>query len=645
MNEENELSNMDFYANEKKGFTVDRTKSHSIKEIKLPSEEKRWLKYFPENICDAKILEMTVFERIRKTALENPNDTALEYLGTTISFNELLNNIEIIAKALKRFGIKQDDAVMLCMPNQPELVYLFYALNKIGAIPNLIEPRTPAVRINQYVNDCEAKFMFTIDDCVSNIDKMVENSTLQKVVAVSVVNSLKSGVKKSLYLLSHKPTKTNSCYVNWVDFMKDASKLPDVDTVTYKPGAIASVVYTGGTTSIPKGAKLPNEAYNGQNMQLEYTELYPTKNSKFLGVVPIFSAYGSSSGMHNALSSGTMVDLIPKFNANDFVKLLYTHRPTHVMGVPKWFRQLADFLNIIDSLPKCFEPIKKKFRLDFVQHLISGGDKYLIENEKNDNEIIQKFGGPKIKKGLGMSEFGGGFLTTVSEDANKLGSVGVPHVGNIVKIVDVNTKEELSYNEEGEILVTGPTMMGGYLNREEENNKFFVTDENNVVWAKTGDLGFVDEDGCFFFSDRLKYVIMRPDGHTVPLLPIENVICKCSDVESCVAVGVPEIIGQMGERPMAFVIMKKNCVKSEDEVKKELEQLCQEYLPEREMPKWFQFVDDFPYTLLEKVDREKLKKIGISIIENGTFVLNDADKDTKKLDKIKRKVLQLKHRS
>lgn len=618
-----------------------RDESQQFKEMRLPSKEKIWMKYFPKEARDAEVSELTLYEQLKKSNEGRLDSVALSYFGVVITFDELIKNIDKTAKALKSQGIKKGDMVGICMPNQPETVYAFYALSKIGAIPNLIEPRTPAERIKKYMNDAGARYMITIDDCVENISKMVDGSILEKIIVTSPANSFKKGPKKSIYQKLNRPTKTNGRYFNWNDIHEKADELPDFEPNHYEKGVTASIVYTGGTTAIPKGAQLSNDSYNGQNMQLEFTELYPQKGDKFLGVVPIFSAYGSSSGMHNALCSNVEVILIPKFKTSQIISLIYKHKPTHVMGVPRWFEKLELFLERIDRLPNIFSGIKKKYRLDFVKHFISGGDKFLPEAEERANKFIEKFGGPKIKKGIGMSEFGGGVITTVSNEANKIGSAGIAHVGNNIKVVDGTTKEELTYNETGELYVTGPTMMTGYLNRPDENEKFFDIDLDGEVWARTGDVGYIDDDGLFYFIDRVKYVIMRPDGHTVPLTPIENTISKCDSVEACAAVGVPEVIGKSGERPMAFVVLKDDVKKSIQEIQKELQELCAVYLPEREGPKWFRFVDELPYTLLEKVDREKLKKDGIKAVEIGYVSINYDDKDGKKLEKAKQKVLSL----
>ena len=179
-------------------------------------------------------------------------------------------------------------------------------------------------------------------------------------------------------------------------------------------------------------------------------------------------------------------------------------------------------------------------------------------------------------------------------------------------IIDPNTKEHLSYGRNknvGELYVNGPTMMRGYLNNKAETDKFFYIDDKGVKWAKTGDLVYMDEDGVIFFVDRIKNVIMRPDGHTVPLLPIENAIDKHDCVESCAVVGITDN-KSTGKRPMAFIVLKKDVNISIEKIHNEIKDLQNKYIPEREQPMWYRYVDSLPYNLAGKVDMLKLASIG-----------------------------------
>ena len=567
----------------------------------LASIDMPWLKYFPIESRNEEVAKMTVYEYLKEVNKDNYLEVALSYMGKNIKYYEMFNNIEMCAKSLKALGVKKGDYITICMPNIPEFVYVFYAINKIGAIACLIEPRTPASRVKDYLDESNSKVLIMVDLCKNNIDKIVDNvKSLKTVVSVSPIESITSRKIKVAYNLTHKKYKYTGKYISYKEFIKAGESFDNIKSAKFVERETAVVVYTSGTTGKPKGACLPNETLNGQNMQLKYSGICPKVGEVFLGNVPFFSAYGSSVGMHNALSSGITVALIPSYKPTDFPKLIQKNRPTHAMGVPRFFEILAN------------SKIFKGDELKFLRNSISGGDKMTPSKEYYVNEYLINHGSEKLKKGLGMSEFGGGYITTVNKDINRPGSVGIPHVGNNVKIIDINTRKEVTYGRDkktGELYVTGPTMMNGYLNREEENEKFFEIDDNGVKWAKTGDLVYMDQDGAIFFIDRIKNVIMRPDGHTVPLLPIENAIDKCEDVFICAVVGTTVDSKGTGKMPMAYIVLKKNRDKSTLEIHKEIKRLVSELVPEREQPKWYRYVDNIPLNLAGKVDMLKLEKM------------------------------------
>ncbi len=566
----------------------------------LPSIDQPWLKFFPKEAQTDKINEYTLYEQLKNANQENLEEIALSYNGEKITFRKLFHQIDLVAGSFLSIGINKGDIVTICLPNIPEFVYTFYALNKIGAIASLIEPRTNAERIKGFVNNAQSKVMVMLDLCKENIEKIIDSSTLELIISVSAANSLENKAKKSLYTMAHKEIKTGGIYLNWQDFTK-VKRLSNISAEKYQPNQTAAIVYTSGTTGVPKGAELTNETYNGQNMQLKYSGIVPKNGDIFLGNVPFFSAYGSSSGMHNALTNGVEIALLPSYKPEDFPSILLKYRPNHVMGVPRFYELLLQ------------DKLAQNNDFSFLDNIISGGDKMAPTNEKKVNKFLKNHGAPNLKKGLGMSEFGGGFVTTVSNTSNKIGSVGVPHIGNNVKILDVNTKEELSYgkaHQVGELYVTGPTMMKRYFNNPIETEKFFVTDEQGIKWAKTGDLVYMDEDGVIFFVDRIKNVIMRPDGHTTPLLPIENAISKHPNVLNCAAVGVNVEKGKTGALPMVFIVLKED--QKIDLIQEEIEELCELNIPVRERPKWYRYVKEIPYNLAGKVDMLKLKEMGIT---------------------------------
>ncbi len=587
------------------------------------SIDEPWLKGTKEEADSDKIVPKTMWQVLKENSKSFENHNALYYEGTYITYKELIEKCEHFAKCFTKLGIEKDDNVVICMANTPEFVYAFYGLIKIGAIPNLIEPRTNAKRILSYIDIAKSKYMIMIDKCYENIEKIADESTLNKIISVSPSVSLPKN-KKRVYDLMNKKIKTHGKYIDYYDFEKLGNTQDTVDDFPYIENRTTVVVYTSGTSGVPKGVELRNETYNGQNLQIKYSGFSPQPGEIFLGNVPFFSAYGSSSGMHNALCYGVMIYLLPSPKINKFAYYIRKSKCTFVMGSPKHFEVLDHY----------FEKHPKE-KLNYVKCLVSGGDKILEPHEIHMNETFARVGGPKIKKGLGSTENGGGFTTTSSDFDNKIGSVGIPLAQNIVRIVDPDTREELPYgmNMEGEIEVASITHANGYLHNLEQTNKAFYT-KNGKVWFKTADMGYMDSDGVTFFTTRRSHAIMRPDGHTTPLLPIENAVASSKYVYSCGAIGVKPDINSAGELPMLFV---KLC----DDVDyvsslRDIRKLINENIPPRERPQWIRIIKDIPYTLMEKVDYLALEKLA-----NEIGRLNESIVDFRENEKNKVKLLEI----
>ena len=560
-----------------------------------PSIDKPWLKYYPEKTKNAQLKECSAYEYLLSLVRVRPNKTALNYFGKKFSYREMFFKIDQCASALKACGVKEGEIISVSLPNIPEMVYLFYAISKVGAIANMIDPRTSSDGIAEYISETSSTKLFVIDVIADKISEILAKTKLETVVAVSPGNSMPLYIK-TLLNAKNGISRKKCAFTDWNSFIKTSSlfpkKLRSIKNASKKP---VLIVHTGGTTGTPKGVLLSNRNINAILLQSVYFPADLQSKHIWLDIMPPFIAYGIAMGLHVPLAVGMEVVLIPAFKPEEFDKLLLKYRPNHITGVPSHWN------NIVTS-----KRLKNK-DLSFLISCAVGGDTMNEELEKAANAYLKEHGcAYEISKGYGMTEVCGSIGRNIIEN-NVIGTVGVPFAHSVVKICDPKTGKELKYNEVGEIYMTGPSVMIGYYNNQAETEKIKIRDEKGVYWIKSGDLGLMTEDGNIFIKGRIKRMIIRHDGFKVFPSMIEKVINSCSKIESSCAVGTADPDHIQGKLPIVYAVLANNANKST--VKAELRKLCENELPEYAQPVDFRFIDFMPLTPIGKVDYRALEKM------------------------------------
>lgn len=542
-----------------------------------------------------------------------PKEIAMEYFGSRISYGELFEKIESFAGSLKANGVEEGDRVTLVLPNVPEIVYLFYAVNRIGAVANFIDPRTNAEAILARTNESGSKLLFVISDLLkTKIDGIAEKVKAEKIIIITPADSLRKQkittidavAIKAIYGFKKlaRKKKSQEKYVDLKHFLKRYDKENESEQMNldseFREQAPCSIVYTSGTSGgAAKGAVISNEAYNAMHgMQMSGQIGYARQNT-FLGVIPLFAAYGSLNGMHNSLCNGWTIQMIPKFHPNDFDLLIKKYKPNNALGVPRFWESIVDNGRL------------EKMDLSFLILPTCGGDKITPASVEKINRFFAGHGSrARLIVGYGATEFGGAFSVTVADEKlYEPGSVGIFMPGVKTRIFDPETGEEQTGEERiGELYVHSPSMMLGYFQRKEETDEITHYDEDGTKYYKTGDKVRIDKRGINWVVDRYKRVMMRPDGHTVGASPIENVISAHPSVLGCAVVGIP-LDQKGGTIPTAFVKLK-DTETDRNEILCELDELCSEKLPARDKALAYVIVDELPYTLMGKVDYRRLEE-------------------------------------
>ncbi len=556
--------------------------------------DKPWLRCYSDESILNKTPKMTAYEFMRKCNENNMHRPALYYYGRRITYKELFNNIDRTADALLKSGIHAGDIVTICLPNVPEAVYLFYALNKIGAVPNFIHIMSSENDIKHYVNNTKSKIVFTLDILEKKFTSIKSEIVAKEIVKVAISDSLPA-FKKIAYKVSNKENNKQNFdkTTSWSRFINKAGTEDKSCKVQMLNDGVASILYTGGTTSSPKGVELTNDNINNLADYYRKSGIDINNSQRFLDIIPPFVPYGLCGSIHMPLCNGVEVIMIPDYNPKKFADLIIKYKPNHVLGVPAhWENFLKDEKT-------------QNLDLSFLVSAGCGGDNVpiLLEDEVNDffaNHNCKH----KLAKGYGMTELSSAAFTCL-DNANDLGSVGVPLTKNNVKIIDPNTKKELQYGEIGEILITAPTLMRKYFENPELTAE---TIENNYGkrWIHTGDLGYMSDQGLLYIKGRLKRMIIKANGYKIYPKDIETVLDSHPLVEKSHVIGIEDIKSGAGMVPVATVIIKRNGDFSK--VKEELLELCRKNLPERcELFNIYE-IENMPITNLGKVDDNELKE-------------------------------------
>lgn len=588
------------------------------------SIDKPWLKYYCEiekrlNIKDAEEYVSndnckSMYQSIYVSNATHLDYVALEYFGTQITYQQLFDKINSVAGSLLNYGIKQGDYVSICLPNIPEIVYFMYALNRIGATACLIDPRTNAEGIMERVNAANAKLFVTVVDILdAKINTIADKIVSKNIVVVSPSDSVKrvssEAVLVRLAYWLKKGHLSSEKYILYKEFVKHSAPITDNYNTQIEANMPAIIVYTSGSTGIPKGVVLSNENVVATRKIIEFGAMPVKNNGSFLGIIPFFSSYGALTGLYNSLYCGWKMICIPKFKISDFGKLIFKYKPKSVLGVPRFWSEFADKNIVVD--------------LSFLENAISGGDKISPYSVEKINKYLETNGGCRLKVGYGASEFGGGIVINSDRDLLKTDSVGRILPGVIGMVINPETEEELPYDQDGELCFHSPTMMSGYLYCEEETKQITLY-KNGQKYYRTGDKGHIAPDGTVYIVDRYKRAMMRPDGHTVHATTIENVIVQHEAVLRCAVAGIV-LDDKEGVIPTAFVILKDTYDK--DKAIEEIDQMCLQKIAERDKAHAYVVVDELPYTLMGKVDYKKLEENRFSdldyVIKDFTFFKDD----------------------
>ncbi len=563
----------------------------------FPSIDKPWLKYYNEEAISAPLPECTIYEYLMENNRDFPDDIALLYLGRKIKYGELFRQIDRTAAAFSALGVKPGEIVTVALPSIPEALYVVYALNKIGAVSNMIHPLAGEKEILHYLNEVQSEVAVLFEGTFDIIKDNIGQTKVEHVVVVSAGESLPFGVKQLYFLKTPRARLPKpSFFQSWKDFL-DAGANTAAPSVQKDPHAMALISHTGGTTGEPKGVMCSDYNINALIWQIG-CNLPHTRQERYLVVLPPFINYSLVNAMLEPSAFGFQVVLIPDYKPNKFDTYIKKYHPNHISSIPTYWEALLN----IEKL--------KRMDLSCLNHIYYGGESMKQSSENDVNELLLSRGARNILcKGLGSTEMVSA-ATVTYENCNISGSVGIPLVKTNCKIVDSETSEEKPAEKKGEICFSGPTLMLGYYNNQEASDEIVKIHEDGRRWLHTGDIGYIDNNGVIYVTGRIKRIMPTkgPDGNATKLFPdrIEKTIYQHPAVELCCVIGIPD--EERINYPKAFVVTKAG-VAGDEALTEELLRICRDKLPDYMVPNEIEYQDDLPRTSRGKIDYRALEEM------------------------------------
>ncbi len=540
--------------------------------------------------------EKTMFQLVKESADRLPDDNAYNFKGSLTTYREMISRMESAAAAFMADGIRQGDAVTICMPNTPQAVDCLYGLNRIGAVASLIHPLSAQNEIAYYLKLSKSKMILTVDLFYEKVAAAVKDSGMQvKILVARIQDELKLHLKLLYTAVKGKDYTSfpdDRGGVLWSEFVNtgDKTKLPQI---TFDKNRTAVILYSGGTTGEPKGIMLSDLNFNALAMQARIAmECEFSRGLKNLSAMPIFHGFGLGIGIHTVLVHNACCVLMPQVNTKDYASAMLKDNPNFIAGVPTIFKMLIEC--------KDFEGKD----LSFLKGMFVGGDSMPVELKKDVDSFLREHDADiQVREGYGLTECVTASCLT-PKNTYKEGSIGLPFPDMEYKIVEPDTEKELPVNTQGEIVLCGPTVMLGYLDNEEATRKTLRVHKDGKVWLHTGDMGHIDEDGYIYYKQRIKRLIVS-SGYNVYPVQVEKAIEMHPAVDYCCVIGVPDEFKM--ERIKAYIVLK-NKKSASEEMKNEIIAHCRRYIASYELPREIEFRDELPKTLVGKVAYRKLEE-------------------------------------
>ncbi|MEL4106412.1 AMP-binding protein [Oscillospiraceae bacterium WX1] len=562
-----------------------------------------WLRFFGDVPHHLDYPDCSMSALVLETTKTYTSTVALDFFGCRTTYGELANEINACARALSAIGIRPDDRVTVCMPNTPQALVFFYAINRVGAVANMVHPLSAAEELVFFLNSSNSVAALTLDQFYPTLAPITHRTKLKTLIVSGIEDGL-NGYRKAAYRLSKgrkkKRVPTGGIVLRWEDFL-ERGRDAKPEYPTRQGGDLAAILYSGGTTGTMKGILLTNRNFNALALQTGAAGNCIVPGHKMLAIMPIFHGFGLGVCIHTMLTHGVTGILVPQFTVAGYLKLLKKYKPHYIAGVPTLFEALLR----IDGL--------EKLDMSQLEGVFCGGDTLPVALKRKVDAFLKAHGATvQVREGYGLTECVTASCLTPHDDYRE-GSIGIPFPDMYYKIVRPGTAEPLPPGEIGEICLTGPTVMVGYADHPSETDQALQRHPDGAVWLHTGDLGMMDHDGFVYFRQRIKRLIIS-SGYSIYPSQLENAINAHEKVLTCCVIGVEDPYKM--QRVKAFVVMRDS-LHATDDVKASILEHCRKHIARYAMPFEIEYRAMLPKTLVGKVaytvlEREEAEKTASS---------------------------------
>ena len=554
-----------------------------------------WLKSMGDVPANMDYFQGSMVEMLENNARLYPTNIAFDFMGKSTTYKEMVANIEKCARSLRTIGVRENDRVTIAMPNCPQAIYVFYAVNMIGAVANMVHPLSSEKELEFYINESESVTVVTLDQFYHKFEAIRENTCVVNIVIARIRDALSKPLRVGYMLTEGRKIRKipdDAPIIMWDEFMRLGKACFWNYKVKRTADDPAAILYSGGTTGTTKGILLTNLNFNALSAQIVATNPMFRPGDKMLSAMPLFHGFGLGVCIHSMLAQGGRCILVPRFTAESYSKLITKYRCNFIAGVPTLYEALLRLPNM------------EKADLSCLKGVFSGGDSLSVELKKKfDKFLYDHKAVVQVREGYGTTETVTACCLTPITKA-KEGSIGIPFPGTYIKIVKPDTDEELPYGEEGEILLAGPTVMKEYIKHPEETAQTLRRHADGLTWVYTGDLGYMDEEGFIYFRGRSKRMIIS-SGYNIYPAQLENIFDANELVQMSCVIGVPDPYRM--HRPKVFVTLKPG-VEPGEETRKAIMDYASKHIAKYAMPKELEFRESLPKTLVGKVAYRQLEE-------------------------------------